>query len=209
MLSWFVSLQIPIGAGFSVLPTILLLADARLFLHFNFSPLAIPLPPPLNTQNNPITTTSGNKLLLKAQVQCRKTAALKKNLSLGIKQLCSGSFSVLHRRFLLAVFIFFLSSQQFSMLLYPTRFFYHPLFSHWAESPHYLSTNIQPKKTHIPSILLHKAIQQFTLHLLLQIIPRDITFIYLFFYQHCLFVIFLNKILFLGSTGSFEDTGVL
>ena len=146
MLSWFVSLQIPIGAGFSVLPTILLLADACLFLHLNFSPVAIPLPPPFNTQSNPITTTSGNKLLLKAQVQYRKTAALKKNLSLGIKQLCSGSFSVLHRRFLLAVFIFFLSSQQFSMLLYPTRFFYHPLFSHWAKSPHYQKNSHSTKK---------------------------------------------------------------
>lgn len=66
MFSWFISLQLPAVAGFSVLLTILLSANADLFPHSIPSPLATTFLPPFNTQSNCIITTSWNKPLLKA-----------------------------------------------------------------------------------------------------------------------------------------------
>lgn len=132
MLSWFTSLQSPAAGGFSALLTILLLADAHPFLHPNYSPLATTFPPPSSFQHPKQLYHHyfREQILLKLQFNRRGLQLTKRNIPLSITHCCSWSFSVFHRRFLLAVFFcgvvlfcFYPSCQQFPMLLFPPRLF--------------------------------------------------------------------------------------
>lgn len=106
--------------------------------------------------------------------------------------------------FLCLFVCFYLSCQQFLMLLFPTRLFLpFSLLSVCQgsfpptpqESSHSLNFNTQSNLTlQTPSSLLDHS-------------RRHNHFF--FFYQNGPFRIFLNKILFLGSSGGFEDTGFL